>query len=388
MNPSVIDKLLQSIDIENNLLPYLRYSGWIEYHEPSDNWIVFHGEQDINGQPFELVLPRVNKSHEEKQSYIIKAVEILTALKNEPMQLIAQSIICYDRDIFYVRNTEAEDTNALPFKLAVNQIKNLKRTLEYSASSEKDARPYYYNLSQVARKEIDNFLFGHTFAGSFGFTVETPRLSNSPQFIQQRLFDDDQYPLQANIPIERRIMERIARGLKNTKFAEESRDQSILVEEYASGFNSNMCSSIVGMSESKRSNVEFRIAWSPKLKPGDDIVDIKPVRIHENGYEILDYVAKELKTLKPKYLSLTGHIRALTSSDNPQNLGTRRAVVLRALLPNARRTTDIILELERDDYSLAIKAHEDWQNIEVSGILSRSGTGWRLLNIRNFKVLA
>ena len=388
MLPPVIDKMLQSVDLKKNLLPFLRYSGWVDSPEKNKNWIVLHGEMDIYGHPIELVFPNESNSYEEKQSYIIKAVALITALKKQPMQIVLQSIISYDRDLFYVRNLETNDNNAIVLQLAVSQINNIKSTLEYSASLEKNAKPYFVNVNSSARKIVNNFLFGHTFAGSFGFTVETPRLPEPLKFIQKRLpFEEEEDMSLVNIPYERRIMERVARGLTYTKEAEEARNHNILINEYPSGFNSNMCSSVIGILNNKRTDVEFRITWSPKVKPSEDVEGLQPIKIKENGYEILDYAAKELKKRTPEFITISGHVKALTSSDNPLNLGTRRAVVIRTLLPNTNRESNVIIELERDDYAKANKAHIKWQNIQVSGILSRSGTGWRLLNVQGFKIL-
>ena len=388
MNPPVIDSLFQSLDLESNLLPFLKYSGWVQASDNKSHWIVFHGEQDVNGQPLELVFPRGKKNTEESKAYITKAVELITELKNEPLQLVIQNIVSYDRDFLYIKNTDSNDNNAIELKLAVNQINNLKSTLEYSALSEKDARPYFTSVSATARTAVKNFLFGHTFAGSFGFTIETPRLSDPFKFIQQTLPMEDDYLPPVIIPYERRIMERIARGLKYTKQAEQQKDHTILLEEYPSGFNSNMCSSIVGISKDRTSTVEFRISWSPKVKPGEDVENLQPYKIKENGYQILAYTADLLKERKPEVVTIRGNVRGLTSSDNPHNLGTRRAVVVRTVIPNSKRLTDVIVELERDDYSKANKAHIDWSEIQVSGILSRSGAGWRLLNIQGFSVLS
>ncbi len=85
-----------------------------------------HGDHDIHGQPLELVFPRVGRNEEEIRSYITKAVGLLTEIKGEPLQLVAQSIVSYDRDLLYVRNTQTVDDNAIPFTLAVDQIINLK----------------------------------------------------------------------------------------------------------------------------------------------------------------------------------------------------------------------------------------------------------------------
>jgi|CXWL01.1.fsa_nt_gi hypothetical protein len=387
MNTPILDRLIRSVDVESNLLPFLRYSGWEQIDIAKARWIVVHGEQDVNKYPLELVFP-LEKGADERRSYIVKAIELLAALKHEPMQLVVQSIINYDRDMLYIRNTDTEEENAIAFNLAVDQINNLKRTIQFSACSERDAKPYFPEITPVGRRATRSFLFGHTFAGSFGFTIEAPRLPDPPQFIQPALpVNSDFPPPPVDVPFERRVVERIARGLVLTKRAEDERDHGVLLREYASGFNSNMCSAVVGISQDKKANVEFRIAWSPKIRPGDDVAQIQPVRLLPNGYEILEYAAQQLKSLKPEFVNVVGHVRALTSSDNPLSLGTRRAVVVRGIYPGIRRAVDVIVELERDDYAKANDAHIRWQNVQASGIISRSGTGWRLLNMRDFKVL-
>lgn len=385
---NLIDRLLQSLDVDANLLPFLQFSGWIQSEPENKNWIVMYGPVDLQGKPLELVFPKDRREEGVRREYAIKAVELITAIRNEPIQLVIQNIIYFDRDMLYVRNTDNGEENAIEFNLAVDQILNLKRTILYSASSEKDPKPFFENPTTIANKMIKQFLFGHTFAGSFGFTVEAPRLPDPRQFMQYRLpFNEDNSPPPINIPFERRIMERIARGLNLTKIAEKQKNPKPLLDEYSSGFNSNMCSAVVGMSKQKRATVEFRIAWSPKLKPGEDLADPDPIRITNTGYEMLDYVATQLKTRDPEFVTVVGHVRALTSTDNPFIIGARRAVVIRGMIPERKKATDIIVELEREDYASANKAHINWQNVKISGILSRSGSDWRLLNIRNFKVL-
>ena len=384
---SIVDRLIHLVDIEFNLVPFLKYSGWDEVESKNSRWIVLQGASDVDGKPIQMVFPR-HRTEEEGRKYAVKAVEILSALENEPLQLTLQSVINYDRDMLYIRNTDTGQSDAISLNLAVGQVYNLRRTIEYSACSEKEAKPYFLSRSPIAKTTVRDFLFGHTFAGSFGFTVESPRLPDPPKFIQQRLpLNGDDAPPPVDVPFVRRVFERIARGLNYAKQAENEKNHRILIDEYASGFNSNMCSAIVGMSQDKRATVEFRIRWSPKIKAGDDVIQSEPIQLRTNGYDILEYAAKELKTTKPEHIRFVGHIRALTASDNPYKPNTRRAVVIRGVLPEIKRLVDVIVELDREDYAKANEAHIGWQNIEVSGVLSRSGTAWRLIDVRNFRVL-
>jgi len=384
---SIIDRLIHLVDIEFNILPFLKYSGWSEVEFGNPRWIVLQGLQDVNGKPIQMVFPR-HRTEEEGRKYALKAVEILSAIENEPLQITLQSVINYDRDMLYVRNTETTQGDAIPLKLAVRQVQNLKRTIEYSICSEKEAKPYFLSIPPVAKATMQDFLFGHTFAGSFGFTVEAPRLPDPPRFIQQHLpLNEDDTPPPVDIPLVRRVVERIARGLTFAKQAENERSHRVLIEEYASGFNSNMCSAVIGISQDKKATVEFRIKWSPKIKAGDDVANLEPIQLKTNGYEILEYAANELKTARPEHIKFVGHVRALTASDNPYKSGTRRAVVIRGIVPQMKRVVDVIVELDREDYAKANEAHIGWQNVEINGVLSRSGAAWRLIDIRDFKVL-
>lgn len=388
MNSPLVDRLLKAVDIEGNLLPYLTFAGWEPADVDNPRWVVLHGEPDQADRPLELVFPR-EKGKEERQQYVTKAIELLASLKSEPVQLLLQSVINYDRDTLYVRNTETDKEDAIALNLAVDQVRHLKKTIEFSACSEREAKPYFVNPLRGAQAVTRNFLFGHTFAGSFGFTVESPRLSAPQEFIQQPLFKgDDTSPAPVNIPLERRMVERIVRGLLYTKQAEDQRDHSVLLREYTSGFNSNMCSAIVSMSEDKKAKVEFRVAWSPKIKPGEDVALAPAIQLRRDGYEALEYAAKKLKALKPESINLVGHVRALTVSDNPLSLGTHRAVVVKGNLPGVKRAVDVIVELDREDYAKANKAHIEWQIVQISGILNRSGVTWRLTDAKDLKVIA
>lgn len=384
MNPPIVDRLVRSVDLEGNLLPFLLLSGWKRIED--SNWIVVHGERDIHDRPLELAFPRERTG--ERAAYISKAVNLLAALRKEPIQLILQSIVNYDRDMLYVRNTETNEGDAILLSLAVDQVSNLRRTIEFSASSERESKPYFPTLPLPARNATRNFLFGHTFSGSFGFTVEAPRLSApSAAFQAQLLKGEGLPPPPINVPFDRRVVERIARGLMYAKAAEDKRDYQILLREYASGFNSNMCTAVASMSQDKKTNVEFRIVWSPKVPVGDDVSQFKPITLSTGGYEILEYAAKELKAVKPEFVRLVGHVRGLTTTDNPFGVKTKRAIVVRGIYPGSKRPVDVIVELDMEDYAKANDAHISWRNIQVSGIMVRSGTAWRLSNPRDFTSL-
>jgi hypothetical protein len=237
MDTITLDHLFNLVNLENNLLPYLNYSGWKQVELTNQNWIVMYGKLDYQEKNLQLVFPK-EPTAEEGQKYINKAINLLSTIENVPLQLILQNIIYYDRDLFYVRNTETEEGDSIALNLAVDQIENLKKALVFSACSEKEAKPYFPFRTSFAKSSTKTFLFGHTFSGSFGFTIESPKLPEPQKFIQQRLpIENDELPPPSDIPFSRRILERLARGLQFAKQSEELRDHSILLKEFTSGLN-------------------------------------------------------------------------------------------------------------------------------------------------------
>ncbi len=213
-------------------------------------WSIWHGPLDADGRPFELVLP-IQGSAEERRAYLIKAIELLAALREETRERLIQRIINYDRDVLFVRNLDTDIEGTLPLDQAVHQVVGLQRVLLYAASAEHQPRPYTSDPPRVAEDLVHRCSFGHTLPGSFVFTVSTPRLPTERQAVQLELFpggEDDEsvqaLARQLSRPFERRVSEQIARGLLLSRQARTS-DYTALLDGYGEGFNANMCSAMV-----------------------------------------------------------------------------------------------------------------------------------------------
>ena len=100
-------------------------------------------------------------------------------------------------------------------------------------------------------------------------------------------------------------MERIVKGLLFTQEATESREPNILIENYHQGFNSNMCTAIVNMSQGKQLPLEYSINWSSVIDPSlEEIKDIGSVELNSESYHILEYAAEVLSELEPEKVTI------------------------------------------------------------------------------------
>lgn len=241
MNQTDSTSLVQIVSLDN-LSAYLSLKGWIlASHGPK--WLVFSGAQDNDQHPIELVLP-AHPNRFDYPIYLTNTINLLSALQDEHPETTIQRIKYFNSDVLYLRNPETGNYDSLTLNQAHSQINQLRQLVQYAASSEREPRPHFFDPLSIGERMVNHFRFGHTFRGSFGFTVESPLLHAPETFHSQHgdqhsLFDNaslsldpiETTPIEIS-PIERRVMERIARGLHHAHIATAGRDPQIHILEF------------------------------------------------------------------------------------------------------------------------------------------------------------
>ena len=191
------------------------------------------------------------------------------------------------------------------------------------------------------------------------------------------------------IPPERRVMERITRGLIAARGTERDNSADRLVRSYGSGFSGNMCKTIIELSDGRRATVEYNIMWSPRIKPSDDIAEITPILLNEVHYEYLEIAAIELEKLQEDdTYHVRGLVGAIESFVPPSHPGAKRSVVIVwNNKPDSNREVHLVVELGLKDYHLALEAHKAEQAVTLTGEAKVVGNTWRLFNPRDFSVV-
>jgi hypothetical protein len=371
----------------HELISYIQLKGWKQTEVGNPKWYVFLGPKDINDEPIEIVIPKRIETPDMNQ-YVNIAIELLSSLSGETVELTSRKIQLYDRDILIIRNIEVENSNSISIKLAAGQVHELKNLIAYSACSEHDPRPYFTSSQCIASRDIiDEYKFGHTFRGSFGFTIEAPIYSSEMESIQLRL-DNNSSEIFTLPPLQRRVMERIARGLSSTLESTKKHDARILIENFESGLNSNMCNTLIKIAKPKKANLEYSIIWSPRLPISKDVNIVEPVRLFEPSYDNLKYASEKLKDLRNEKVKIIGKVIGLSSKDAPlSKKDVERFVVVRWTERPDGRPINIIVPLNKDDYIQAHKAHLDWEKIEVIGILRHVANIHKLSEPSGFKII-
>ncbi len=389
MDVSAKSVLLNNFKTEN-LIEYLTLTGWNHIKEDNPRWLVYEGPDDALGDPLEVVLPK-NQNASDTNIYVASAVNLLSAISEQDPEITVKKISLYDTDVLDIRNLETGRRDTISLKLAAQQVQEIKYLIAYSARSEYDPQPNYkrYDLASV-KKMLDHYQFGHTRQGSFIFTIES-KIIREPTYYTQLRFsseEDDAIDIEPRPPLERRIMERVVRGLQMTKQATVEQNLEILINAYPYGFNARMCDAIAKMTLNWSDTIEYDVIWSPKIKPPSDIQEIESISLDSTNYQYLKEASLALRNVKPRKVTIRGMVKGLDSEGNP--LGdedTQRSVIIKWTdRPHGGRPVNVHVVLDKTAYALAHKAHIEWISVYVTGDIQEASGIRRLASPENFRL--
>ncbi len=275
------DTMLQNLHIED-IVAYLKKFGWKPVPHPNKQIQLFEGSSDINGDPIKVALPSY-KTLRGANIYIADTINLLSAIEEVPPSVIITKIRNLYRDTLRLRLLH-EDA-FVSMHVADTLVSGLRKIISFAASMEEKPNPFFPNELPIGKEQSKQFRFGHTFQGSFGFAVEGLLSPDQLSRITET----------GPLPLERRIMERIVRGLGNAQQAIQYNDIGSMVENYRLGFNANLCETLATMMQTSGMTIEYSVIWSPELRPSDDIQSFQPICLNHEAHQILSDAARALR---------------------------------------------------------------------------------------------
>lgn len=360
-----------------SLKRYLNATGWRKYVEARGLEVfAFIEDKDI-----EIVLP-ISSRARDTMARLVDALTTLTALERRSVHEVVADIRAVNYDLLLSRLPEAairHDTIRLG--AAEEFIKHMPKMLAAVAHGELHVGPYFERVSSTATAYASGCRFGHTFRGSFGFTVES-------QVGPQTLAPGE---IAAAPPLGRRAILRLARGLDIIKSAIDDDAPAKIVSSYNKGLNANACEELAAIVEVPQiGEVTFDIVFSPEWGVPADVAKRHSTKIGQlQALDVIKEAAKGLRAVNyEKRRIITGKIRTLHSmEDTPADLftisGLQNIIVEWESDDFGKRLVRVSLGPE--DYLQAMEAHKAGRSISVFGELE--ARPWRLENSRDFKVI-
>lgn len=356
---------------------YLTNQGWKLDHLRSNLRRVWLPEDD-NAAPLEIFL---NFDAKHKQRDLGFALTTISQFYEKSIEALATEIRALAYDVItskipdeYVRNDSIE------LRIASEYIDRMKTLLASSATTELSGERHYKRMRKEAIEYSERCRFGHTFRGSFGFSIESPvGLNDSPTLI---VVDDA-------IPFERKVVERISRGFASLSRASDEANAAIIVNE-ENGFSSNMCEAVIDIIEDIGiSRIEMEIAFSPEWTSPEPRQGNR-FSIQYQHLDILKDAAKAMRVNDPpKTAQVIGRIKRLETEGNPADLlEDKRREIEVSWVNEENQLVHVKIGLSPENYLQAVEAHKNGHAVMAAGMLSKSGRNWRLDPVESFRVVS
>jgi len=298
------------------------------------------------------------------------------------LEQITDHVLRWDRDILRMRFFKmVGHEDSLPLEIAAESISNLKEFIGYAAYTHSNPQPFFDKAGAISAEFAKHCLFGHTFQGSFGLTIECPLA------VVAVLPMDGNKP---DVPIERQVFERVANGLVILRESVGKDSIDPLLAGYLTGFSANMCRKLAEIYEKADGRrIEYDISWSPQLYTACEHV-WKPFVFEGRAYDFARIAAVELeKAEKFPESVIEGRIVVL-KSEMPPGLDEQAEfehIITMFWEREKGQLVKIRVPLSPQQYMQACDAHKEGRAIRIFGVPEKSGKFWTLTKARDFTVL-
>jgi hypothetical protein len=329
----------------------------------------------------EIVLPRESTARD-LLNRLEGAIHTLSDVEGrDPEQVIADvRLVGYDVMRSRIPNMLVRD-DSVHLQVATDFTNHVHSLLAATATTEIDPQPFFLRLKKEGKEYADRCRFGHTFRGSFGFTIESPVVPN----IEPTLPQMDQ-----PAPFERKVITRLARGIKRIYEAAQASDAAPLVTMAEDGFSANACELFADLIEdTSPGGIDLSFSFSPEWSPPTELAENRQFAVGTAHVEMARVAAKLLRTefvARPE--KIVGRVTRLESDADPSDLlnptGEREITV--QWDSDELGKVDVRMSLGAEDYLHAVEAHKTGRQVAVSGTLERRKRSWLLADASDFRV--
>lgn len=276
---------------------------------------------------------------------------------------------------------ESSKNGRIPLDYAARCIEGLKELVLYAACAEEKACPICVRTFNNAKVNLDKFQFEQTEIGSFIFNVGVQVADED----NEQLFLPEVNP-QPYEPPEHRIVKRIEKAiLQIDDVAERRITMSNLVENaYEEGITANMCDAI---SMLKPEDGDIELETSIHYAEAITRAVIPPtVRKFDNiHFALVDDISRRYKDCTLiEDVTLRGMINMLSKSASAVEEGENTVRLFTKIDGKSRAVT---LHLSPENHTLACDAYRDDKEVEVSGVIDKSGKYWFFSQVNSFRVI-
>ena len=224
-----------------------------------------------------------------------------------------------------------------------------------------------HDFTTFVLKFLSSCRFGQTEIGSYVVSVVCPfaELDENEDYKQLSIFSDEE---QCANSLTRQVTSRV---MKNISFIKNQIDNGemdkLILQDGDKIISANFYEALGGLNlDSNGADVEFIAEWSPIIKNTDCVKN--RILLTHDYYQPIETTIERLKDETNKSTKIIGRIKKLESSPDVQKRKIGKITVV-YLDENDKRKT-VTVNLNKNEYDKAIKAHERGFHVEIVGEIS------------------
>jgi hypothetical protein len=284
-------------------------------------------------------------------------------------------------DLIRVRAaSDRAESGSLPLEDAVRFVENTREMMLSAACAAIEKRPVYAKRKpQAAMDYLRHVQLGQTERGSFVLTILSPV---KPEL---RPVQTSMLQIEPEDPYERKVTRTLFESLgavnDAARLATLRSDMQPFQNAVASGVSANLCDALVALSSvSSGERLEMQISWArtrPLARPLHDrvVFESDTIPVIEEAARVFRDVAPVEDCEVAGFVVGTGREVTETKGD----------ITLDAFVDGSMHR--VVITLGPEDYSRALKAHDERKVVTCAGDLIKQGRGFRLQSPRYFKIL-
>ncbi len=249
----------------------------------------------------------------------------------------------------------------------------MRDLLSSSATTEISPRAFYGRVRKAAVEYSSRCLFGHTYQGSFGFTVQSPLTTEE---FQPRLFGE-------TIPSSAKWNNPSSKWFRGRGSSARKTNNLELAMDPETGLSANGFDILADIVENAGGQISLEVAFSRRWQPRVDAPRVETFAFSQQTVEVSREAAERLRaTYKPIEKTIVGRIINLRNTTDPSQLiptADSREVVIDFEDEDLGEIKVRIL-LNAADYLKAVEAHKLGQRLAVDGLLERQGSRYVIPN--------
>ncbi len=358
----------------------------IEKYLEAQNWKIFKRIEDevslwdnynANGEKFRVLLP-LNKSLQDFCQSMGRVVRILSVFENRSqLHILEDFSTLVIGDVVRLKSQDVLNSisGTLPIDDGVSLIQQSRDLVSAAACAAIEPKPVFPSRKPTqATDYVKKTRLAQTERGSYIIKLISPLPPKQLSLPE----------IKGPPPYERKVVNTLMKSLEalNSAATQVRKKGAFYFRPFqeivSEGVSANLCEAIADPETTYRP-IEISVTWSYALKSKEITPDKVSFSVGSMPYIV--EAAKRFREENPEEVNLTGYITTLHREET-QGDGE---ITLACLIDS--RQCKVKIELNEQNYNIAIRAHKKGAKIFCQGTLERKGNFYILKKITDFHVL-